>query len=81
MVPERSDLTPGGFLTVLSKVFSFLLVFVVSVKWAKNGGDIKLKVGTKTVAMRGQKLSTPRFCTEFRCESNHDDGISPNPLF
>ena len=31
-------------LTALSKFFSFLIVFAVSIKWAKSGGDIKTEI-------------------------------------
>ena len=33
------------------------------------------------VAVKAVNFSTIPFCTEFWCESNRDDGISPNPLF
>ena len=41
----------------------------------------KSKMFTKILSVRAGKLSTTPFCTEFRCESNRADGISPNPLF
>ena len=44
---------------------------------------LKLKLGTKIVVViqKAVNLSTIPLCTEFRCESDRDAGISPNPSF
>ena len=39
------------------------------------------KMFAEIVTVRDGHVSPRPFCTGFRCESNRDDGISPNPFF
>ena len=75
-----------SFPALTGTIFVNLLTFAIFRTFFRTGNctensKIKTKTFTKVVPVRAEKLSTTPFCTEFWCESNRADGISPNPLF